>query len=150
MGDDESPTRRGIGEAPGTFAGARRCASEDGVSSRARAGIRCSDAAVGTGMIDIAPWNIAPLYWASMRAPPGCGPRGLAPPMSPLPSRTNMREPSRSKRTPVGYQPTGIQPWTADAPGFETSARVTVLLSALATRSVRPSGDSARPFGVDP
>src|SRR6187397_1069096 len=111
--------------------------------------MRCRDAAVGVGITDIAPWNMAPLYCASMRAPPGCGPRGLAPPLSPLPSSTKRREPSRSKSTAVGYQPTGIHPWTAEAPGFDTSATVTVLLSALATRSVRPSGDSASPLGVD-
>src|SRR4029079_16729858 len=70
--------------------------------------------------------------------------------LRPLPSSTNKREPSRSKSTPVGYQPTGIQPCTAEAPGFAKSANVTVLLSAFATRSVRPSGDSASAFGVDP
>jgi hypothetical protein len=67
-----------------------------------------------------------------------------------LPSRTNIRVPSRSNSTSVGYQPTGIQPSTEDAPGFETSAIVTVLLSAFATISVCSSGESARPFGVDP
>src|SRR4029079_6379528 len=70
--------------------------------------------------------------------------------LSPLPSSTKRRVPSRSNSTPVGYHPTGIQPWTGAATGFETSARVTVLLSALATASVRPSGDSATPFGVEP
>src|SRR6185503_2476512 len=78
------------------------------------------------------------------------GPRGFASPVSPLPSSTNRRLPSRSKRTPVGYQPTGIQPCTSVAPGRDTSATVTVLLSALAIASVRPSGDSASAFGVEP
>ena len=69
---------------------------------------------------------------------------------SPFPSRTKNRDPSRSNSTPVGYQPAGTNPSTWLQPGFETSTTVTVLLSALAMSSVRPSGDSDRPFGVDP
>src|SRR3954469_4895906 len=91
-----------------------------------------------------------PLYCASIRAPPGCGPRGLAAPVSPLPSSTNSREPSRSNSTVVGYQPTGIHPCTTLAPGFAISATATVLLSALATSSVRPLGEIATLFGVEP
>src|SRR5215207_9119050 len=147
---DESPTRRGIGEAPGAFAGVRRRASVYGVSSRTLAVMRASAAALGTGITDSEPWNIEPLYWPSMRAPPGWGPRGFAAPVSPLPLSTNMRDASRSNSTPVGYQPTGIHPRTTVAFGVETSATVTVLLSALATSSVRPSGESARPLGVEP
>src|SRR4051812_872817 len=112
--------------------------------------MRASAAAVGTGIVEIDPWNIAPEYWPSIRVPPGCGPRGFGMPVSPLPESTKSRLPSRSNSTPVGYQPTGIQPVTEDAPERDTSAIVTVLLSALAMASVRPSGDSARPFGVEP
>src|SRR4051812_29846231 len=112
--------------------------------------MRASDASFGSGIVDTAPWNIAPEYWPSIRAPPGWGPRGFAALVSPLPESTNSRLPSRSNRTPVGYQPTGIHPCTRDAPGRETSASVTVLLSAFATASVLPSGDSERPLGVEP
>src|SRR3954469_11383203 len=132
---DESPTRRGIGDAAGAPAGASRRASEYGVSSRTRAVMRASAAAVGTGIVEIDPWNIAPEYWPSIRVPPGCGPRGFGMPVSPLPESTKSRLPSRSNSTPVGYQPTGIQPVTEDAPERDTSAIVTVLLSALATAS---------------
>src|SRR5215472_9097606 len=112
--------------------------------------MRASAARFGVGMTEIDPWNIAPLYCASMGALPDCGPRGFGSPVSPLPSSTNSRRPSRSNSTLVGYQPTGIQPSTLDLPGADTSATVTVLLSAFATSSVFPSGDNARPFGVDP
>src|SRR5262245_25943359 len=83
-------------------------------------------------------------------SPPGCGPRGFGAPPRPFPLRTNIRDPSRSKMTPVGYQPTGIHPLTTLLRGVETSATVSVLLSAFATSSVRPSGDSATAFGVEP
>src|SRR5262249_39054161 len=145
---DVSPTRRGIGDAPGAPAGASRRASAYGVSSRTRAVMRARAAAVGTGIVEIDPWNMLPEYCASGRAPRGCGPRGSAMPVSPLPPSTNSREPSRSNSTAVGYQPTGIQPSTDEAPGRDTSAIVTVLLSALAMASWRPSGEIASPFGV--
>src|SRR5258708_510698 len=147
---EEPPTRAGMGEAGGGWGGASRRASEYGVRSRTLAVIRASPAAFGIGITDTPPWNMAREYCASMRAPPGCGPRGLASPVSPLPSSTKRRLPSRSNSTLVGYHPTGIHPCTSVAPGFETSATVTVLLSALATTSVRPSGEGARPVGVDP
>src|SRR5215203_4348247 len=149
MGDG-SPTFFGIGDAAGTLAGASRVASEYGVSSRTRTVMRSSVPAVGVGMTEIVPWNSAPLYCASMRAPPGCGPRGLAPPARPFPSSTNSRDPSRSNSTPVGYQPTGIHPCTTLRPGSEMLASVTVLLSALATSSVLPSGEIESAFGVEP
>src|SRR5262245_35479387 len=91
-----------------------------------------------------------PVYWPSMRAPPGCGPRGLAALVRPLPASTKNRAPARSNATLVGYHPEGTQPSTSLAPGFSTSTIATVLLSALATRSVVPSGDSDRLFGVVP
>src|SRR5258708_21658751 len=147
---EEPPTRAGMGEAGGGWGGASRRASEYGVRAGTLAVIRASAAAFGIGITDTPPWNMAPEYCASMRAPPGCGPRGLASPVSPLPSSTKRRLPSRSNSTLVGYHPTGIHPWTTVAPGFETSATVTLLLSALATTSVRPSGERATPLGVDP
>ena len=53
--------------------------------------------------------------------------------------------------TDVGYQPTGTHPSTLlRSPGFVTSTTATVLLSALATSSLVPSGDRARLFGVVP
>jgi hypothetical protein len=52
--------------------------------------------------------------------------------------------------TAVGYHPTGTQPSTSLAPAFAMSTTATVLLSALATSSVSPSGDNASAFGVDP
>ncbi len=61
-----------------------------------------------------------------------------------------MRRPSGVKRTTVGYQPAGMNPATRLARGRETSTAATVLLSALATSSVRPSGERPRAFGVVP
>src|SRR6266542_4686897 len=52
--------------------------------------------------------------------------------------------------TDVGYQPTGTHPSTALAPAVLMSTMATVLLSALATSIVVPSGASARLFGVVP
>src|SRR5258708_25128269 len=140
---EEPPTRAGMGEAAGGLAGASRRASEYGVRSRTLAVIRASPAAFGIGITDTPPWNMAPEYCASMRPPPRCGPRGLASPVSPLPSSTKRRLPSRSHRTLVGDHPTGTHPWPTVAPGFEPSATPTLLLSALATTSVRPSGERA-------
>src|SRR5712691_7350936 len=52
-----------------------------------------------------------------------------------------MRRPSPLNWTAVGYQPVGMKPLTALAPGRLTSTTATALLSALATSSVRPSGE---------
>ena len=60
------------------------------------------------------------------------------------------RSVGRENMTDVGYQPTGTHPSTVLRSPFDTSTTATVLLSALATSSLVPSGDSARLFGVVP
>ena len=55
-----------------------------------------------------------------------------------------------SNCTAVGYQPVGTKPWKRLSPGRVTSTTASVLLSAFATSSVRPSGDRASALGVDP
>src|SRR3954469_12074781 len=90
------------------------------------------------------------MYWPGAVGDPGWGPRGLGCEGSPLPLRMKIRRPSLLKRAAVGYQPVGKTPRTAAAPGRETSPTATVLLSALATSRVRPSGESPRRLGVLP
>ena len=85
------------------------------------------------------------MYWKSP-----VGPRGLGSDASPLPLSTRIRLPSGANSTPVGYQPVGMKPSTSLRPGVSTSTTATVLLSAFATSSVPPSGDSASAFGVLP
>src|SRR5438045_2080442 len=58
--------------------------------------------------------------------------------------------PSRLNNTPVGYQPVGMNPLTRLSPGRDTSTNATVLLSAFATSSRSPAGDSVTAFGVEP
>ncbi len=77
-------------------------------------------------------------------------PRGLADEVSPFPDSTKIFEPSRLKSAAVGYQPVGMNPSTDERAGSLTSTTATALLSALATSSVLPSGESPRPFGVAP
>src|SRR4051794_26205350 len=80
---------------------------------------------------------------------------------SPLPLATNSVPPSGLTARADGYQPTGTNPSTTEmvsaycfarsssvAP--EMSTTMTSLLSALATNSVRPSGETARASGVLP
>ena len=81
---------------------------------------------------------------------PGCGPCRLDFGSRPFPLATSKRLPSGVTRTEVGYQPTGMKPSERLAPGCETSKTATLLLQALATKSRRPSGESARLFGVEP
>src|SRR3954449_4842874 len=90
------------------------------------------------------------MYWPGAVGDPGWGPRGLGCEVRPLPLRMKIRRPSLLKRAAVGYQPVVRNPRTAPAPGRETSTTATVLLSALATSRVRPSGESPRPLGVLP
>src|SRR5436305_12285650 len=90
------------------------------------------------------------MYCPGAVGDPGWGPRGLAWEVSPLPLRMKIRRPSLLKRAAVGYQPVGMNPRTAAAPGRETSTTATVLLSASATSRVRPSGERPRPLGVLP
>src|SRR5882672_4889792 len=80
----------------------------------------------------------------------GCGPSGLAFGMTPLPLATSKCLPSVVTRTEVGYQPTGMKPSERLWPGALTSNTATMLLSALATKRVRSSGESARLLGVEP
>src|SRR5215203_3346250 len=96
------------------------------------------------------PESSSPMYCPVAPGTPGCAPRGLAAEVSPLPLRMKIRLPSRLHWAAVGYQPVGMRPRTTLAPGRETSTTATVLLSALATRSVWPSGDRPRPLGVLP
>ena len=81
---------------------------------------------------------------------PGCGPSGLALEVSPLPLATSRCLPSGVTRTDVGYQPTGMNPSDRLLPGVPTSKTATTLLSALATKSICSSGESARLLGVEP
>src|SRR5437870_12020328 len=74
---------------------------------------------------------------------------GFAAGVIPRPLRTKMLFPSRLKIAPVGYRPVGIKPLTRLRPGLLTSTTATALLSAVAMRSVLPSGDSASELGVD-
>ncbi len=90
------------------------------------------------------------MYWVPSLGPTGCGPRGFAAGARPLPLRTSTRSPFASKATPVGYQPVGTNPRKRLSPGRVTSTTATVLLSALATSRVDPSGESASAFGVEP
>src|SRR5437016_12369453 len=61
-----------------------------------------------------------------------------------------MSFPSRVNWTAVGYQPVGMKPLTVLVPGRLTSTTATALLSALATSSVRPSGERPSALGVLP
>src|SRR6266542_2144493 len=90
------------------------------------------------------------VLWPSAQGSPGCGPRGFASDVRPLPERTKMFLPSEENCAAVGYQPAGMNPLTRLASGSLTSTTATSLLSALATRRVRPSGESPSPLGVEP
>ncbi len=58
--------------------------------------------------------------------------------------------PSRATRTEVGYQPTGMKPSGALAPGSLTLTTARLLVLALATNSIDSSGESASELGVLP
>src|SRR5262245_30109455 len=81
---------------------------------------------------------------------PGWLPRGLACDVRPFPLRIRICLPLPVNIAAVGYQPVGIKPFTVLAPGVVTSTTATLLLSALATSSVAPSGDRPNPLGVVP
>src|SRR5262245_41689563 len=100
--------------------------------------------------MDSAPLSSSPTYCPAALGIPGWPPRGLGDDVKPLPLRMKIRLPSRLHCAAVGYQPVGMKPRTALAPERETSTTATVLLSALATSSVLPSGDRPRPLGVLP
>src|SRR5438552_2895149 len=66
----------------------------------------------------------------------------------PLPLATKSFLPSVA--TALGYQPTGTNPATRLAFASEISATITSLLSALATKSILPSDETATASGVEP
>src|SRR5262249_31258190 len=68
----------------------------------------------------------------------------------PLLLATMIRSPTAVVVTNVGYQPVGRNPRILDLPRSWMSITATELLSALATYSVFPSGESASEFGVLP
>src|SRR5271154_1845303 len=80
----------------------------------------------------------------------GSGPFGFALTDTPRPLATRMRLFNASKRTEVGYMPTGMKPSGLESPGFSTLKTARLLLSALATNRILPSGVRHRLFGVLP
>src|ERR1041385_6841449 len=76
----------------------------------------------------------------------------------PLPPRRNWL--SGETATAVGYQPTGMNPFTSEIFSSwleassislpEMSATMTQFWSALATKKLLPSGETAKPHGVEP
>src|SRR6185503_4015383 len=84
----------------------------------------------------------------------------LARDVKPLPFATKSVLLSGLTATAVGYQPTGMKPSTTDTYSrflrasseiaLEMSTTTTLLLSAFATKSVLPSGETATPQGVLP
>src|ERR1039457_5488876 len=99
------------------------------------------------------PWKRLAMYCTGSvlaERTPGFGLCGLAFEERPLPLATSRCRPSGVTRTDVGYQPTGTNPSERLLPGFATSKTATMLLLAFATKSIFPSGESARLFGVDP
>src|SRR3954452_23069382 len=99
------------------------------------------------------PFRRRAMYWTVgllLLFTPGCGPRGLALGMIPLPLAMSNRLPSGVTRTEVGYQPAGMKPKGRLLPGIVTSKTATVFTFALATKSVFSSGERARLFGVEP
>src|SRR2546427_6060949 len=74
---------------------------------------------------------------------------GLAADDSPLPLRIRIGRQSRVNTAPVGYHPVGMKPFTRLRPPLLMSMTVTVFVSAFATSSIRPSGDTATELGVE-
>src|SRR6266568_3584149 len=153
---DGSPGFAGIGlldgrpalTAPSALSGLQRYASAVQTASCCSRSFRG-----GRSMMLKVPRKSRPMYCTVGSAElltPGWGPLGLALEIVPLPLATSRCLPSGVTRTEVGYQPTGIKPSERLLPGTLTSKTAIMLLSALATKSVRSSGDSARLFGVEP
>ena len=80
----------------------------------------------------------------------GSGSIGFALVWSPLPTPIKSCLPSGLTATAVGYQPVGMNPLTWLRLGVAMSMTATSLLSALATKSVLPSGATASASGVLP
>src|SRR2546423_5837237 len=76
-------------------------------------------------------------------------PSRLAPEPFPLPLATNRVRPSDDVATAVGYQPAGMSPATR-MPVRPIRTTATALFPAIATYSVRPSGESASALGSLP
>src|SRR5262249_19304076 len=68
----------------------------------------------------------------------------------PFPLQAIIRLPPGHAITAEGYHPVGMNPATRLDPLFDTSITQIALLSALATYSELPSGESASAFGVLP
>src|SRR5688572_23529099 len=68
----------------------------------------------------------------------------------PFPLATRSVRLSVLTATAVGYQPVGTKPSTREVAGSEMSTPIALLLSALTTNSVLPSGEMATPLGVLP
>src|ERR1700730_6964573 len=130
------PTREGIGEATGGWAGASLVASLYEAMSNVRC-VSCFRAASsGRGTRVIAPWMSWAMYSPGAPEIPGWFPRGFAEDDKPLPSSTSKLLLRGGPATPFGSQPVGIYPFTTLVPLFRMSTTATVLLSALATNSV--------------
>src|SRR5207302_6266769 len=120
-----------------------------------RAVASASPSASGTGITETVPGIMLAMYWVSaVDRATGLGPRGLGPAPNPFALVTNNVRPSRATVTVVGYHAVGISPTTrgptAAAEGSPRSMTATSLFPALATKSRRPSGLTARPAGTLP
>src|SRR5258708_10210615 len=136
---DAPPTVRGIGDPTGTPIGVSRLLSEYGERLCTLRVYSRSVVRSGAGTIDTKPSS-------RLSMPPV---NGFAEGVSPLPLRIRIWRPSRVNVAPVGYQAVGMKPSTTLRDGLPTSTTATELVSALATTSVRPSGESDTEFGVD-
>src|SRR5215472_13071368 len=112
----------------------------------------------GVATNDSVPCAIAATYWlGSWPRTVGLGPFTLGPAPRPLAFSTNSVRPLGETARPVGYHAVGIMPRTRPprAPSSRSSwprseIASTSLLPALATNSVRPSGETASAFGLLP
>src|ERR1039458_8363537 len=105
-------------------------------------------------MNEIEPANVRPMW---SEGGPLCNFRGalacagkLARERSPLPLATNRVRLSGLVARAVGNQPTGMNPSIRETLGSEMFTTATLLLSALATNSVLPSGETATASGALP
>ena len=146
------PTRRGIGFAIGASAGARRRAVRVGRELEHAPCHRLERAPrPASATIDSAPCSMLPVYCAFDANAAGLRPAEVAIAREPLAvqheERDRRRREEDRRRIPADRNPALD---LARARRFRMSTIATVLLSALATSIVVPSGDSARLFGVVP
>src|SRR5439155_4436999 len=101
---DGSPTRLGIGDAAGAFAGARRCSSEYGVTLYAILVSVCNPERSGAGRTDSVPVIIAAMYCDEAPGMARCAStnRGFAADDRPLPLSMKICRPSRENIDAVG------------------------------------------------